>query len=266
MKRYLSTIALAALVLVGVLGIFAPAFAQAITPAPDDAEGLILAAYRAIADGSWFPAAGAATLLLLLAARKLLLTRFPSLGSKTWGVAILASLAGVGALGNAWLADASIDATTLIGAVKVFATAVVGYFVGGKLLASKQTGAAALLLVAAIGGGALAVGSAGCSHDARGKTIHATLVATDTAHAGFVAYDRQHQLDLVAKATTREEGAQALAEYRTRRDELVVPKLVAVYRALAAAAIANDDQSLLSLLAAANQLHQALTALTGGKL
>lgn len=131
-----------------------PAFAQ--TVSPDDAEGLLVAVYRAIADGAWFPVAGAATLLILLGARKLLLPRYPTLGSTWWGVAILAALAGAGALGHAWLAEAPIDATTLVGALKVFATAIVAYFVGGKLRASKQTAGGALVLLVAIGGAALA--------------------------------------------------------------------------------------------------------------
>lgn len=105
----------------------------------------------------------------------------------------------------------------------------------------------------------------GCSHDTRAKTIHATLVTADTAHAGFVAWDRAHQLELVSKAQTREEARAALDAYREKRAGLE-EKLVGVYRAIAAAALANDDQSLLSLLAAADQLHKALVALTGGKI
>lgn len=143
--------------------------------APSDATGLLAELYDAIANGDWFPAAGAATLLLLLGAHKLLLPRFPSLSSKTWGVAILAALAGIGALANAWLAEAPVDATTLFGALKVFATAVVGYFVGGKVLTARKTSAPAAVLLLAIGGATLTT-QTGCPGPGPGPVIADTVI------------------------------------------------------------------------------------------
>lgn len=123
---------------------------------PTDAGGLADETYRGIATGDWFLAAGGALSLVVLGTRWLLAKRWPTMGSDLWGVAITAALAGFGALGHAWLADADpLGATTLLGAVKVWAAAVFAYVTTKKLVASatiatpKITGAALVIALSA---------------------------------------------------------------------------------------------------------------------
>lgn len=265
MKRNIPIIALAALALVVTLGIFAPVFAQTATPPPTGDPLADLDALRAAYDALRASHDPALTMLLwaglLAGGLKLALSVFMRLvykETKSWtrwvalGAAVPIALLSHYALGNNWFASL------------VYAGAGPGAIIVHELLAAvakpKATGMLAALLV-----GVALVAGPGCTHDTRRDTIHAALVATDSARAGFVAWDREHQLDLVERATTREGGAAALAEYRGKRDGLT-EKLVGVYRAIAAASLANDDQSLASLLAAADQLHEALSALTGGKI
>lgn len=118
--------------------------------------------------------------------------------------------------------------------------------------------------------GALAVGTvglnAGCGQSQREKTIHAALLTTDAAHDGFVAYDRERQAAIVESAASREQGAAALAEYRASRAR-IVELFDATYRAIAAAAVLEDDHSKLETLSrAAGLLAVALHDFTGGKL
>lgn len=90
-----------------------------------------------------------------------------------------------------------------------------------------------------------------CGASARQRTISATLLGVDAAKAAFVAADATHQLQLVAGATSHDDGAAKLASYRDRRVKLVIA-FEAAYRALAIAAILNDDpKSLANLVAAA---------------
>lgn len=264
MRRHLATLSLLALGLVAVLGIFGTAFAQGTPPPPTSDPLTDLAALKAAYDALKANHDPALTTLLwaglLSVGLKLGLSVFMRLvykETKSWtrwvalGAAVPIALLSHYALGNGWFASL------------IYAGAGPGAIIVHELLAAvakpKATGTLAALLVgvALVGGG--------CTPDTRRDTIHAALVTTDTARAGFVAWDREHQLDIVARAETRETGQAALVEYRAKRDA-IVSKLVGVYRAIAAASIANDDQSLVSLLAAANQLHQALVALTGGKI
>lgn len=85
--------------------------------------------------------------------------------------------------------------------------------------------------------------SAGCGAAQTRSTVVTTAKTTAaTVHGAlnslqgvFVEWDRQHQLDLVAAATTHESGEAALAAYRARRQKLY--KLFAVaYAAIDAVA------------------------------
>lgn len=114
----------------------------------------------------------------------------------------------------------------------------------------------ALLVVVALFATLLAVTSA-CSSSQRGKTIHATLVAVNAARDGFAAWDRQHQQDLVAAATFKDEARAAVDAYRARR-ELVVASFEVAYRAIAVAATQSDEISLTAALTRAGELYNAL--------
>jgi len=106
------------------------------TPADPSLETLTGDLYRGIASKDWFLAIGAALSLLILGARWLLKKKWPSFEKDRWGVALAAAMAGLTAMAAAWLADTPVDgATTLMGALKIFAAAVAAYVTGKKLLA-----------------------------------------------------------------------------------------------------------------------------------
>jgi len=115
--------------------------------------------------------------------------------------------------------------------------------------------AAAVVLVALV-----AHTQAACGPSSREKTISATLTATNAAAAGFVAFDAKHQHYLVAAAPDRAHGEAELAAWRAHQLELE-HYIEAAYRAIAAAALADDDPSVVSMLAAAAQLTEAMKAL-----
>lgn len=94
--------------------------------------------YQGVTGKDWFLVAGAVLSLTVLGARKLLAKRWPRVNEKLYGVALVAALAGIGALGNAWIADERLaSSTTLLGAVKVWAAAVFAYVTSKKLLEAK---------------------------------------------------------------------------------------------------------------------------------
>lgn len=107
-----------------------------------------------------------------------------------------------------------------------------------------------------------------CGASAREKTLRTTYLATTAAQAGFVKWDQEHQLEIARTAPSKLLGLAALTAYSTstaRAD--VVKAFELVYRTLAAAAILEDDpKSLVSAIAAAEQLGKVLKILTGGKL
>lgn len=99
-------------------------------------EDLAQDLYRGVTNKDWFLAAGAVLSLVVLGVRYLLAKKWPKFESELWGVALVAGLAGLGALSNAWLADERVaSTTTLLGAVKVWAAAVFAYVTAKKLTA-----------------------------------------------------------------------------------------------------------------------------------
>lgn len=104
--------------------------------APDD---LARDVYRGITSKDWFLVAGAALSLVVIGVRWLLAKKWPKFESEIWGIALVAVLAGCGALGNAWLADERIaSSVTALGALKVWASAVFAYVTTKKLIAAKD--------------------------------------------------------------------------------------------------------------------------------
>lgn len=102
------------------------------------------------------------------------------------------------------------------------------------------------------------------------------LAATNLARETFLAYSKTHELGIVDRADSREEGERDLALFRSRADR-VVRLFVVAYTAIAAAASAADlarsgsaadvvhalklaRESLAAVLA----LKQAVAALEGG--
>lgn len=102
--------------------------------------------------------------------------------------------------------------------------------------------------------------SPACSGHQRTKTLSAALSAVNAARDGFLAWDKQHQLELVKAGASRDEIDKALADYHGKR-EPVVAAFEVVYRAIAVAATQSDGPSLSAALEKAKQLHEALIAL-----
>jgi acyl-CoA synthetase (AMP-forming)/AMP-acid ligase II len=102
-----------------------------------------------------------------------------------------------------------------------------------------------------------------CTGNQRQKTLRATVISVNAARDGFVEYDRQHQLALVEKAATREEGEKSLAAYRLKRTP-VVAGFEATYIALTIALTQTDDPSLRAALEASSAMIAAIKSITGG--
>ena len=100
-----------------------------------------------------------------------------------------------------------------------------------------------------------------CGASQQETTLRATLVALNTAEAALVAYDAQHQSDIVSKATSAADGRSELDAYRLKRAK-VVDSILAAYRAEALAAVIKaDDKSLATLLYAAGIVESELREL-----
>ena len=82
---------------------------------------------------------------------------------------------------------------------------------------------------------ALLLQCGGSARSRANETLHTALGATNAARDLFVQWDRQHQLDLVERASSREEGEAQLASYRKDR-QAVVSNFAVAYSAIAAAA------------------------------
>jgi hypothetical protein len=105
-------------------------------------ESLFQDIYAGVTSKDYFLIAGACLALVTMGARYLLAKKWPSVESDIKGVVLVAVLAGLGALSNAWLADERVASTlTLMGAVKVWAAAVFAYVTSKKLLDAKKPAA-----------------------------------------------------------------------------------------------------------------------------
>lgn len=124
------------------------------------------------------------------------------------------------------------------------------------------SGTAALPLLALVVLGALLF--AGCHPSSRDTTIRTALISANAAEAGFVAWDRTHQHEIVLSATSRDEGEAKLAAYEAKSAN-AVKAFVALYQLIATAAVLNDSTSLASLITAATQLEQLVADLERSK-
>jgi hypothetical protein len=106
---------------------------------------------------------------------------------------------------------------------------------------------------------------AACGASAREKALRTSFVAVTTLQAGFEAWDKEHQLAIVEKASSYEAGAAEIEAYWKKRTD-VTNGFEAAYRTIAAALIADEKHTLTGAKRAYDQLVQALTVLTGGKL
>lgn len=81
----------------------------------------------------------------------------------------------------------------------------------------------------------VAIIAAGCV-SARRDAVRYSIAALDTAQAGFLAYDAEHQEQLVFEAGSRAEGEASLRLYRVKL-ERVKAALIVAYSALSLASL-----------------------------
>jgi nitrogen fixation/metabolism regulation signal transduction histidine kinase len=102
-----------------------------------------------------------------------------------------------------------------------------------------------------------------CGERQRGDTLRTTITALNAARDGFVVWDRQHQHEIVERASSRDQATTELEQYRAKR-EVVSTGFAVAYRAVAVAATSADQKSLDTALAAAGELYEAIKKLMGG--
>lgn len=102
-----------------------------------------------------------------------------------------------------------------------------------------------------------------CSGSQRIKTLRTGLVGLNAARDSFMVWDAAKQAAIVESATSPEDGQAKLKAYREARAKLAA-QFEVVYRAIAAAAVANDDPSLKAAIDAAQRLLADIDKLKGG--
>ena len=103
----------------------------------------------------------------------------------------------------------------------------------------------------------------GCGGNQRQQMLRTSLVAVNAARDGFVTWDAAHQAQIVAMATSKEDGRARLDAYRTDRAKLV-DTFELVYRVIAIAATQSDESSLDAALRASKRLLDSIEKLQGG--
>lgn len=88
---------------------------------------------------------------------------------------------------------------------------------------------------------------ASCTSHGRQDTIHATYLTTNAARDAFVAWDKQHQAEIVAGATSHDDGIAKLSAYHEKRAE-VADLFVKMYQSIVAAQEANDDLTVTTMV------------------
>lgn len=109
----------------------------------------------------------------------------------------------------------------------------------------------------------VAVAGSACGASQRQDTIKAALITVDVARESWLAYDKHAQAEIVAKATSLEDGRAKLAAYRANQGKIETAFEIA-YRAVASAAALNDDPSLAGMKAAIDAATKAVAVATGG--
>lgn len=115
-----------------------------------------------------------------------------------------------------------------------------------------------LALITACGGHVKAAGTAG-------KLAMSTHEALNVARDSFLAWDAQHQLDLVDRATSLEDGQKLLATYRAKR-QVVYAVFQAVYGAVSEVAVLvplveTGQATTVELIAVVAELAHGLSAM-----
>lgn len=112
----------------------------------------------------------------------------------------------------------------------------------------------------------LVVALAACGASARDKALRTSLVTVNTTRDAFVAYDAERQMAIAndPAVTSYEDGIAKLEAYRKRR-QVLVSRIEAAYRVIAAAAVLSDDVSIATITGAALLVEQTWRELREGK-
>ncbi len=105
-----------------------------------------------------------------------------------------------------------------------------------------------------------------CGVSARQKAVATALTSANIARDSFIVFDAKHQADIVASATSRNDGLTKLEEYREKRVK-VVTLFEVLYRSIAIGAVLQKDPAALGNIArAAALLYDAIRDLSKGAL
>ena len=104
------------------------------------------------------------------------------------------------------------------------------------------------------------LGLVACGPSARLRTIRATYAVANVSADHLAAYSEAHEAQIVAGATSPDDGRAQLVAWRDRVDH-AEKVLATLYRAIAAASILDDSHSLTALVQAAVVLRTELTAI-----
>jgi hypothetical protein len=105
---------------------------------------------------------------------------------------------------------------------------------------------------------------AACGPDAKQQALKYSLTGLNAARDGFVVWDANHQQKIVDDATSLEQGKQALADYRAKREK-VLQSFTVAYSALAVAALDPSAEMLVEALAAATEVYKLIKTFTDGE-
>lgn len=109
--------------------------------------------------------------------------------------------------------------------------------------------------------------NASCSNpeQTRRKTVAGAFRGVNAARDGFVAWDLARQDQIIAAATSKDDGEAKLKSYREHRHTVELAFEVA-YRGLALAALEPTIANLDKAITEVNQLYNLIQGLTGKKL
>lgn len=119
-----------------------------------------------------------------------------------------------------------------IAAIAAITLTALGYTVSRTMV--KRTGGLLLLAFA------LSASQPACAHPP--SPLKVAMVTLTAASDGFTAWDKAHQMDIVAKATSEADGQAKLGAYRARRG-VAMAAVEQAYRAIAAAALLKADKT-----------------------
>jgi hypothetical protein len=96
-----------------------------------------------------------------------------------------------------------------------------------------------------------------CGASAQQQTLHATYIGVKAAEAGFVAWDRAHQQELVEQADSLAAGVEALHAYRMKR-EPVLHAFIVCYQLLYVALADTTNERVNAAIRAAAVLYDLI--------